>query len=85
MAAEISAKAWNQIYVPAGFAHGFCTLVPDTEVIYKVTDYYAPDCDKGLAWDDPALGIAWPVAPGAAVLSGKDRQQPLLRDLPAYF
>lgn len=85
VAAEISAEAWNQILVPKGFAHGFCTLTPDTEVIYKVTDVYAPDCDKGLAWDDPALGIDWPVTADAVVLSDKDRRHPRLADLPAYF
>ena len=85
VAAEISAEAWNQILVPKGFAHGFCTLTPDTEVIYKVTDLYAPECDKGLAWDDPALGIDWPVTAEAVVLSDKDRRHPCLADLPAYF
>lgn len=85
VAAEISAEAWNQILVPVGFAHGFCTLRPDTEVIYKVTDYYAPECDKGVLWNDPDLGIDWPVAADAAILSDKDRRQPRFSDLPAYF
>lgn len=85
VAAEISAEAWNQILVPVGFAHGFCTLRPDTEVIYKVTDYYAPECDKGVLWNDPDLGIDWPVAADAAVLSDKDRRQPRFSDLPVYF
>ena len=83
--AELSADNWRQLWVPPGFAHGFCTLQPDTEVIYKVTAPYAPECDKGLAWDDPDLRIAWPVAPGAAILSDKDRCQPRLSDLPAWF
>jgi dTDP-4-dehydrorhamnose 3,5-epimerase len=85
VAAEISAEAWNQILVPKGFAHGFCTLTPDTEVLYKVTDLYAPDCDKGLAWDDPDLAIDWPVTPDKAVLSDKDRRHPRLADLPEAF
>lgn len=83
--ATISADNWSQIWVPKGFAHGFCTLTEDTEVQYKVTDLYSPEHDKGLKWDDPALAIDWPVDSGAAMLSAKDLQQPLLADLPAYF
>jgi len=82
---ELSADNWAQLWVPTGFAHAFCTLEADTEVIYKVTDFYAPDCDRGLAFDDPDLGIQWPVPPSEAVLSDKDRRHPRLRDLPAYF
>lgn len=85
VAVEISADAWNQILVPIGFAHGLCTLLPDTEVLYKVSDYYAPDCDAGLLWNDPALGIAWPVAEADAVLSDKDRRHPVLAELPEVF
>lgn len=85
VSAILSAANWSQLWVPVGFAHGFCTLEPDTEVIYKVTDAYAPECDKGLAFDDPALGIAWPIDPGELTLSDKDRRQPRLRDLPAHF
>lgn len=85
VAVTLSAENWKQLWVPRGFAHGFCTLVPDTEVIYKVTAFYAADCDRGIAWDDPALGIAWPVAPGAAVLSDKDKRHPRLSEIPAYF
>jgi dTDP-4-dehydrorhamnose 3,5-epimerase len=78
---ELSAANGMQLYIPAGFAHGFCTLTDDTEVAYKVSDYYAPECDAGLAWDDPDIGIAWPVARDAALMSGKDGRQPRLRDL----
>ena len=81
----LSAEAWNQILVPIGFAHGFMTLEPDTEVIYKVSNYYAPDHDKGLLWNDPALGIGWPVAEDEAILSAKDKVQPRIADLPPYF
>ena len=72
----LSAEAWNQILVPVGFAHGFMTLEPDTEVVYKVSDFYAPDCDEGLLWNDPALGIEWPIAEDQVVLSEKDRGHP---------
>lgn len=85
VAVRLSAEDGLQLLVPKGFAHGFCTLEPDTEVVYKVSDYYAPECDRGLAWDDPALGISWPVAADAAVLSPKDRTHPRLADLPPAF
>lgn len=85
VAAVLSADSWTQIWLPVGFAHGFCTLEPDTEVIYKVTDYYAPECDRGIAWDDPDLAIDWPVDREAAVLSDKDRRHPRLAELPPQF
>jgi dTDP-4-dehydrorhamnose 3,5-epimerase len=85
VSAILSADNWSQLWVPEGFAHGYCTLEPDTEVIYKVTDFYAPECDRGLAWDDPDLGIAWPLSGTQAILSDKDRRHPGLRDLPAHF
>ena len=83
--AVISAKAWNQILVPRGFAHGLCTLEPHTEVLYKVDAFYSKECDKGLLWNDPELAIEWPVAPEKAILSDKDRVHPTLADLPEYF
>ena len=64
---------------------GFCTLEPDTEVLYKVTAPYSREHDKGLLWNDPALGIEWPVAADQVQLSDKDRQQPTLAELPAQF
>jgi dTDP-4-dehydrorhamnose 3,5-epimerase len=85
VSAVISAKAWNQILVPAGFAHGFVTLEPDTEVIYKVTDYWSPDHERGIRWDDRALGIDWGVNAEEAVLSDKDASWPTLADQPDLF
>jgi len=83
--AELSAENWRQIFVPKGFAHGFVTLQPDTEVIYKVTNYYAPDHDRGLLWNDPELGIDWPIGPDEGILSDKDRNQPRLAELADLF
>ena len=85
VAAEITAENWAQIWVPVGFLHGFCTLLPDTEVIYKVTAPYDRDAERGAAWDSPGLGIPWPIAPGDAVLSDRDRALPRWSDLPALF
>lgn len=85
VSAIISAEFWNQILVPVGFAHGLVTLEPRTEVIYKVSSRYSPEHDKGLFWRDPALGIVWPVSEAEAVLSEKDKHQPLLSELPTYF
>lgn len=75
---ELSAAKWNQLLVPAGFAHGFLTLEPDTEVLYKVTAPYAPALDRAIRFDDPAIGIKWPVEVDTALLSAKDRDAPLL-------
>jgi dTDP-4-dehydrorhamnose 3,5-epimerase len=85
VAVVLSASEGNQLFVPEGFAHGFCTLEPNTEVIYKVNRYYSREHDYGLAWNDPELGIAWPVADAAALLSDKDRRQPVLAELPPSF
>ncbi len=85
VAVELSAENWQQLLVPIGFAHGFCTLEPDTEVLYKVSHYYSPDHDHGVAWDDRSLGISWPVARDEATLSDKDLRQPRFADLSLYF
>ena len=85
VAVELSEANGLQLLVPRGFAHGFCTLAPNTRVLYKVDAFYDRERDFGLRWNDPALGIAWPVSEGEARLSDKDRLQPLLRELPHYF
>ena len=81
----LSADALNQVLVPIGFAHGFMTLEPDTEVVYKVSDYYAPEHDKGILWNDPALGIVWPEPEATVILSEKDRGQPRLAEMISPF
>lgn len=85
VAAELTAENGEQLWVPTGFAHGFCTLVPDTIISYKVTDYYSLDHDRGLLWNDAAIGIDWPLTGKGAVLSDKDRRQPTLAELPVSF
>ena len=83
--AEISAENWTQIWVPVGFLHGYCTLTAETEVIYKVTGAYDKPAERGVIWNDPDLGIAWPVPTDRVILSDKDQVLPRLRDLPALF
>lgn len=85
VAVELSAEGGEQLFIPAGFAHGFCTLVPDSGLAYKVDAYYSAAHDRGVRWNDPALGIAWPVAEGDAVLSAKDKVQPVFADLTDLF
>ena len=82
---ELSRENWRQLLVPIGFAHGFCTLEPDTELLYKVTNFYSGANDLGLAFDDPAIGIDWGVDLARATLSDKDRRQPRLAELPFLF
>lgn len=81
----LTADNGKQLLVPKGFAHGFVTLEPDTQVIYKVTQYYAPECDKGLMWNDPDLGIDWGITPDKAILSDKDKTHPTFKQLEPYF
>lgn len=85
VAVELSAENWRQLWVPAGFLHGFCTLVENTEVIYKVTDFYSGEHDAGVRWNDPALGIAWPVSEAEARLSDKDKRAPMLSEIAKQF
>ena len=76
----LSASNHKQFWVPPGYAHGFCTLEPDTEVIYKVTSPWDRQAERGVIWNDPMLAIPWPIAPGAAILSDKDRALPRLAE-----
>ena len=81
--AELSAANWAQLWIPGGFLHGFCTLSPDTEVVYKVDGPYDRAAERGVIWDDPDLAVAWPVA--AAVLSEKDKLLPRLAECEPWF
>jgi dTDP-4-dehydrorhamnose 3,5-epimerase len=85
VAVELSAENWRQLLVPIGFAHAFITLMPDVEVLYKTTAPYSAAHDRGIAWDDPGIGIVWPSLPGGPVLSDKDRKWPRLKDAPDLF
>lgn len=84
-AVELSADNWRQLWVPMGFLHGFCTLVDDVEVIYKVTDYYSREHDAGVCWNDPDLGIAWPFREVEVHLSDRDTVAPSFRDVDFSF
>jgi len=85
VAAELSAANWAQLWIPGGFLHGFCTLAPDTEVIYKVDAGYDRAAERGVIWDDPDLAVPWPVTAAAAVLSEKDRKLPRLAGCDPWF
>jgi dTDP-4-dehydrorhamnose 3,5-epimerase len=83
--AELSGDNGRQLFVPAGFGHAFVTLEPNTEVAYKVSDVYAADCDGGVAWDCPDIGIAWPLPSSGPVLSDKDKLLPTLANFDSPF
>lgn len=85
VAARLTAEGGEQLFVPVGFAHGFVTLEPDVEVAYKVTDVYAPDCEGGIVWNDPAIGIDWPLPASGPVLSDKDKTLPILAEFDSPF
>lgn len=84
VASVLSAENWKQMFVPKGFAHAYITLEPGTEVAYKVTCAYAPAAARGIAWNDPALGIDWGLPPGEIVASERDRSWPRLADLTEF-
>ena len=75
----LSEENKRQVLIPKGFAHGFCTLVPNTNVIYKVDEYYDREHDRGILWNDPDIGIDWPVS--IPILSDKDSKLPLLKNI----
>ena len=81
---ELSAQNGRQLYIPAGFLHGFVTLEPDTEIVYKCSDYYAPECDGAVRWDSASLGIDWPLE-GAPQISDKDAAAPDMTDFESPF
>jgi dTDP-4-dehydrorhamnose 3,5-epimerase len=83
--AELSGESGRQLFVPVGYAHGFVTLEPDTEVTYKVSDFYAPECEGGIIWNDPDLRIDWPIHGLPALLSPKDQLLPRLADFDSPF
>ncbi|MFN4230724.1 dTDP-4-dehydrorhamnose 3,5-epimerase [Parvibaculum sp.] len=85
VAVRLSAEEGNQLLIPAGFAHGFCTLAPDTRVFYKVDQYYSAAHDAGLFWNDPDIGIEWPVSSESAVLSEKDSKLPAFEGFRSPF
>jgi dTDP-4-dehydrorhamnose 3,5-epimerase len=85
VSAVLSAENWSQLWVPGGFLHGFCTLEPDTEVLYKVTADYDRAAERGVIWNDASLALPWPVTPDDAVLSDKDKILPRLADCDVWF
>jgi dTDP-4-dehydrorhamnose 3,5-epimerase len=85
VAALLSADNRRQIFVPKGFAHGYLTLAPDTEVLYKVSDFYSREHEAGLFWDDPALAIDWGVAREQVIVAERDRLLPRLDQLNPFF
>ncbi len=82
---ELSSERDEQVLIPRGYAHGFLTLEPDSEIVYKVSDFYAPHNDGGLRWNDPDIGIAWPSQVDPGLMSEKDTKLPLLRDFDSPF
>jgi dTDP-4-dehydrorhamnose 3,5-epimerase len=82
---RLTAEGGEQLFVPRGFAHGLCTLEPDTEVAYKVDALYAPASDSGIIWNDPTLAINWPVRPDVAILSDKDAKLGHFADFKSPF
>jgi len=80
---ELSAENQRMMWIPPGFAHGFLVLSDSADFLYKTTTYYAPQWDRGIRWDDPQIGVAWPLD-GVPVLSAKDQVQPLLKDAEVY-
>ena len=85
VAVELSTDNWKQLYLPVGMAHGFCTLTDKAEVVYKTTNEYAPETESGLLWNDPALGIDWPVAAADAIVNARDTSWPTFQNMKSPF
>lgn len=85
VAVVLSSENGAQLFVPKGFAHGFLTLEPNTEVLYKVSEYYSREHERGVAWDDPAIGIDWTLSPEVLTIAERDRQFPKLAQLESFF
>jgi dTDP-4-dehydrorhamnose 3,5-epimerase len=85
VAVELSAANWQQLWIPPGFLHGFCTMEPDTEVVYKTTDYYNKDSERAVRWNDPDLAIPWPITEAEVHLSDKDKAAPSWAEMPVWF
>jgi dTDP-4-dehydrorhamnose 3,5-epimerase len=83
--AQLSADNWSQLWVPAGFLHGYCTMTEETEVIYKVTAPWDRDAERGVIWNDPDLNVTWPFAEPEIILSDKDKVLPPLKDCGTWF
>lgn len=77
-AVTLTSELNNQLWIPVGFGHAFCTLLPGSIIGYRVTDFYRAECERGLAWNDPTIGIEWPDGANPDTLSDKDRAQPTL-------
>ena len=83
MGVELSEDNFKQLWVPRGFAHGFLALSDPADLLYKVTDYYSPEHDRAIRWDDPTIGIEWPIE-GEPIVSDKDRDAPYLHDAETF-
>ena len=85
VAIKLSAENKKQLFIPGGFAHGYCTLEPHTEVLYKASDFYSQECERGIRWDDSDFDIEWGVDEQSVILSDKDSSLPFYSELESWF